>query len=92
MVFVSVVSAWEMAIKIALGRLRFAGTFGEAVDGCRFSRLSIEFPHVEALRQLPPHHGDPFDRMLVAQAKAEGLMLATRDRELERYGIETLRV
>ena len=89
--FVSVVSAWEMAIKVALGRLRFSGTFAEAVETCRFSTMSLDFPHVEALRELPRHHGDPFDRMLVAQAKAEDLTLATHDRYLEKYDVDTLR-
>jgi PIN domain nuclease of toxin-antitoxin system len=89
---VSVVSAWEAAIKAALGRLRFAGAFGAAVDACGFRALSLEFPHVEALRALPPHHSDPFDRMLVAQAQVEGLTLVTRDATLESYPVPTLRV
>jgi PIN domain nuclease of toxin-antitoxin system len=89
-VLVSAASAWEMAIKCALGRLRFEGAFADAVDACGFSRLRIEFAHVEALRALPPHHADPFDRLLVAQAIVEGATLVTHDRALEPYGIATL--
>jgi PIN domain nuclease of toxin-antitoxin system len=89
-VLVSAVSAWEMAIKCALGKLRFEGAFADAVDACGFSRLPVEFEHVEALRALPPHHADPFDRLLVAQAIVEGATLVTHDRALEPYGLATL--
>jgi PIN domain nuclease of toxin-antitoxin system len=88
-VLVSAASAWEMAIKTVLGKLRFAGAFGDAVDECGFTRLPVEFEHVEALRALPAHHADPFDRLLVAQAIVESATLVTHDRALESYGIAT---
>ncbi len=91
-VFVSAVSAWEMAIKSALGRLRFEGTLADATEASGFTPLSLSFAHVEALRGLPAHHTDPFDRMLVAQAASEGLTLVTRDRALDAYDVPKLRV
>ena len=89
-VLVSAASAWEMAIKSTLGKLRFEGTFADAVAACGFTELPVAFVHVEALRALPLHHSDPFDRLLVAQARVEGVTLTTHDRALEPYGIATL--
>jgi PIN domain nuclease of toxin-antitoxin system len=89
-VLVSAVSAWEMAIKSALGRLRFSGSIAHAVDACGFTRLGAEFEHIEALRNLPLHHNDPFDRLLVAQAIAEHATLVTHDHALAPYGVPTL--
>jgi prevent-host-death family protein len=89
-VFVSAASAWEAAIKIALGRLRLPESFGHGVDDSGFDRLSLAFEHAEAAAALPPHHGDPFDRMLVAQAQLEGCTLVTHDRVLSPYGVEVL--
>ncbi len=54
-----------------------------AVEDSEFAKLEITFAHVEALRDLPPHHTDPFDRLLIAQAQREGLTLVTRDRQFE---------
>ena len=89
-VLVSAASAWEMSIKSALGRLRFSGSIAHAVEACRFTRLGVEFEHIEALRSLPLHHNDPFDRLLVAQAIAEHATLVTHDRALAPYGVPTL--
>ena len=85
-VFVSAASAWEVAIKIALGRLRIPEPFGRGVDASGFRRLSIAFEHAEAAAALPPLHGDPFDRMLVAQAQTERLVLLTGDDAVAVYG------
>jgi PIN domain nuclease of toxin-antitoxin system len=92
LVFVSVASAWEAAIKLALGKLRFPGSFEAAVLASRFERLSIAFRHAEAVATLPHHHSDPFDRMLIAQCLCERLVLVTRDRKLAAYGIEIIGV
>jgi PIN domain nuclease of toxin-antitoxin system len=89
-VFVSAASAWEAAIKIALGRLRIPEPFGRGVDESGFRRLMIAFEHAEAAAALPRHHADPFDRMLVAQAQLEGCTLVSRDRALVPYGLTML--
>jgi PIN domain nuclease of toxin-antitoxin system len=90
LVLVSAISAWEIAIKGALGRLRFTGSVAHAVETCRFTRLGVEFEHIEALAGLPLHHKDPFDRLLVAQTLVEGATLVTHDRTLEPYRVPTL--
>ncbi len=90
-VFVSAASAWEAAIKVALGRLRIPEPLEAGVIDSGFERLPIGFAHAELAAALPAHHADPFDRMLVAQARLEGLTLVTGDRRLERYEIDLLR-
>ena len=90
LVFVSAASAWEAAIKSALGKLRLPSSFEIGVVDSGFARLPISFSHAEAAGSLPPHHSDPFDRMLVAQAVAEGLTLATHDRKLAPYDVPIL--
>jgi PIN domain nuclease of toxin-antitoxin system len=86
MVFVSAASAWEIAIKSALGRVRLPRPFSEGVEESGFVELPIAFSHADAVELLPPHHSDPFDRMLIAQAKVERLVLVTHDRNFEMYG------
>jgi PIN domain nuclease of toxin-antitoxin system len=90
MVYVSAASAWEAAIKSQLGKLRFPGSFGEAVAASQFTRLAISFEHAEAVSGLPLHHVDPFDRLLVAQARLEGLTVVSADRQLEPYRVPML--
>ena len=90
LVFVSAASAWEAAIKIALGRLALPEPFGAGVDASGFHRLAIAFEHAEAAGALPRHHADPFDRLLVAQAMLEGCMLVSHDRALEPYSAPVL--
>jgi len=89
-VFVSAASAWEAAIKAALGRLRLPEPFETGVVDSGFERLPILFSHAKAAAHLPRHHTDPFDRMLVAQARTENLTLVTRDRLLEGYDASIL--
>jgi len=89
-VFVSAASAWEAAIKIALGRLTLPEPFSRGVDLIGFRRLAISFEHGEAAAALPRHHGDPFDRMLIAQAQLEGCTLVTHDELIASYGVATL--
>jgi len=89
-VFVSAASAWEAAIKVSLGRLELPDTMEAGVLASGFERLLITFSHAERATALLPHHRDPFDRMLVAQAQAEGLTLVTHDRLLEPYDVEIL--
>jgi len=89
-VFVSAASAWEAAIKAALGRLRLPASIEAGVIDSGFQKLPISFAHAEAAAALPAHHADPFDRMLVAQAGIERLALVTHDRRLQPYDVEIL--
>lgn len=89
-VFVSTATAWEAAIKASLGRLDLPDTVESGVEDSGFEKMQISFSHAEAAAALPPHHGDPFDRMLVAQAIFEGLALVTHDRRLGAYEVSIL--
>ena len=91
LVRVSAASAWEIAIKEAIGRLSTPEPLESAVARSGFLPLPIDFRHARAAGRLPPYHHDPFDRMLVAQALVENLVLVTHDGRLERYGAEILR-
>lgn len=93
-VAISRVSLWEMAVKVALGKLRIdLQRFVRQVPDDGFEWLGIETPHILGLAQVPPHddHKDPFDRLLVAQSFIEPLVLLTADTKLGRYG-PTVRV
>jgi PIN domain nuclease of toxin-antitoxin system len=91
---VSSVSAWEMAVKHALGKLRVDEVvirrFHMHVSGLGAEELPLTAAHVLAAAALPPHHADPFDRMLVAQAQVEGIPLASADEHVLRYGVPRL--
>jgi PIN domain nuclease of toxin-antitoxin system len=89
--FVSAVSVWEAEIKVARGKLKvnFDPETGPIEHG--FDPLPITLAHAAAAGRLPPHHGDPFDRMLVAQAQLEGLTIVTRDPVFDRYPVAVLR-
>jgi PIN domain nuclease of toxin-antitoxin system len=89
-VVASVVSAWEIAIKVSLGKLTSPANLAAAVASCGFEPRTITFEDAEMIRTLPHHHGDPFDRLLVAQALREGMTLVTRDSIFHRYGVATL--
>jgi PIN domain nuclease of toxin-antitoxin system len=88
---VSAASVWEIAIKRALGKLEAPESIVEAIRDAGFETLDITPDHAERAGDLPPHHRDPFDRMLVAQALAEGCTLVTRDDALQVYEVEILR-
>ena len=89
-VYVSAVSGWEVAIKVSLGRLRTKRSVVDAVTQSGFEELPVRLRHAEVLARLPRHHRDPFDRILAAQALAEGLTLVTRDRSFLPYGLKLL--
>ncbi|MGD9883072.1 MAG: type II toxin-antitoxin system VapC family toxin [Reyranella sp.] len=80
-------TVWEISIKRASGRLDFDGDTIASCTASRFQILPILAEHAELAGRLPLHHTDPFDRMLVAQATIEGLVLLTRDRKLTPYGV-----
>lgn len=88
--YVSAASVWEVGIKAALGKLEVpADLFDVAVQaGCR--QLPISWTHAQAASALPLHHSDPFDRMLIAQANCEGLVLASADKMMRLYDVELL--
>jgi len=81
--FVSAASAWEAGIRSALGRLDLPESLEAGVEGSGFEKLPVSLAHAEAAAALPPHHPDPFDRMLIARARMEGLTLQTHDRRFE---------
>lgn len=86
-VFVSAVSIWEVSIKAALGKLSAdSGELLAELEPAGFHLLPITGEHAAAVTHLPPIHADPFDRMLVAQAKIEPLTLLTNDAMLAGYG------
>ena len=89
-VFVSAASAWEISIKKALGKLEAPDNLDSFVEDEGFSKLAISFFHGEKAGELPPLHRDPFDRMLIAQAQAEGLDIVTRDAMIAKYGVKTI--
>lgn len=93
-VFVSSVSLWEIAIKTSLGKLTltrpFADLIPEQLQLHAMEVLPIELPHLAALVTLPWPHRDPFDRLLIAQALAEGLLVISRDPDFQAYPIQVL--
>lgn len=90
-VFVSAASAWEIAIKSALGKISSKRTIESAAAESGFDELPVAFGHSAQLALLPPHHRDPFDRMIIAQAMVEGLTLVTRDSALHPYGVAIIK-
>jgi PIN domain nuclease of toxin-antitoxin system len=93
-IFVSAASVWELAIKVAKGKLRLP-TGGEdriqaAIEAAGFQELPVTMMHAFAIWSLPPLHADLFDRLLAAQCQRENLTLVTNDRLLRRYPIDHL--
>lgn len=86
-VLVSAASAWEIAIKAALGRIHLKDPLSNVVRRCGFEPLPVTFDHAERLNTLPDHHADPFDRLLLVQALVEGLTLVSHDRALQAYAV-----
>jgi PIN domain nuclease of toxin-antitoxin system len=89
-VHVSAVSAWEVAIKRSLGKLTFEGDVAALVETEDFDELPIRIAHALEAESLPHHHRDPFDRMLIAQSRHEGLIILTGDRLFTRYDVELM--
>jgi len=89
-VYVSAAVAWELSIKVNLGKLdaeRLISDLASVLFERRFRRLAISVDHAIRAGALPPHHRDPFDRMLVAQAQALGFSIVSADATLDRYGV-----
>jgi PIN domain nuclease of toxin-antitoxin system len=92
--FVSIVSAWELAIKVGIGKLRLGlpveRFVRDQVDASGFDVLPIELEHGGLVENLPWHHGDPFDRLLAAQAISASLTIVSADKVFARYGVKRL--
>lgn len=86
-IYVSVVSAWEISIKLKSGKLPLKTTLENAFAEPGFEILPLTINHVFELHKLPPIHKDPFDRMIIAQAKTEKLTLITRDEKFIKYRV-----
>ena len=90
-IYISIVSVWEVAIKLSIGKLQVNGGINqiiEAVDDNGFLLLDISLEHITELVKLPFIHRDPFDRMLIAQAKAEDMAIMTADANITEYDIK----
>ena len=91
-VFVSAITGWEIAVKRAKGRLVAPDNLSVLVEERGFTHLPLTFHHAEQAGRLPMHHRDPFDRFLIAQARAEGLILVTRDGHIRQYDVPIMEV
>ncbi|MGW0665478.1 type II toxin-antitoxin system VapC family toxin [Streptomyces sp. NPDC002746] len=91
-VYVSAVSPWEITVKQFLGSFEGPGDLAEQVRDLRFRNLSITGAHGVRAGRLPMVHTDPFDRILIAQAQAEGMVLATRNRWIPQYDVQVMSV
>jgi PIN domain nuclease of toxin-antitoxin system len=89
-VAISAASIWELEIKIAAGKLRIEVELLAEVRRVGYAVLPIAAEHGVTAARLPLHHRDPFDRMLVAQAQLEGLIIVTSDPRFEPYGVATM--
>jgi PIN domain nuclease of toxin-antitoxin system len=92
LVFISAATTWEMMIKKALGKLETPDNIAEMIKENNFKELPITLAHTLTIGQLPKLHHDPFDRMLVAQAKYESLTLITADEKLTAYDVNHLKI
>jgi PIN domain nuclease of toxin-antitoxin system len=86
-VFVSAASVWELRIKEGLGKVTLPVDFGALLRAQPFEALAITFTHADAVRELPLHHRDPFDRLLIAQARSDVLTLLTHDQMVTQYDV-----
>lgn len=90
-VYVSAATAWEISIKRGIGKLKIPRSdYLEELRLHRFTPLNITTEHALAVEGLPPHHKDPFDRMLIAQAQEERLTIVTRDQRMSLYDVKII--
>jgi len=89
-IVISAATIWEIAIKRAIGKLRFDRPIVAAVLALGFEILPVTGSHGEHAGRLPRHHNDRFDRLIIAQAQLEGMVLGTQDRRMRPYGVATL--
>ncbi len=86
-VYISAAVTWEIMIKKSLDKIQIPGDLAQAIKTNEFADLPITVAHTLALEKLPAHHGDPFDRMIIAQAQHEGLTVITRDPDIHKYPV-----
>lgn len=91
MVFLSAAVIWEIRIKQALGKLKIPANFRQVLDKQPLETLAITAEHAHAVKDLPPHHRDPFDRMLIAQATVEGFTIVSGDTNIAKYKIPIIK-
>lgn len=89
-IYISAATSWEISIKRALGKLKVPAEIENIVEDEGFEKLSISFYHGQLAGSLPDLHRDPFDRMLIAQAQAEGLLLVTSDEKILQYSVQVM--
>jgi PIN domain nuclease of toxin-antitoxin system len=89
-VLLSAAVAWEVAIKSSLGKLDAPDDFAATLLGAGAQALPVSIKHAETVKELPWHHRDPFDRLLIAQAMIESAAVATHDGAFHRYGIQVI--
>jgi PIN domain nuclease of toxin-antitoxin system len=92
-IYISLVSAWEIAIKVSIGKLKYTGGVKAFLDDVKmneFRLLDINESHIKLVEELEYHHRDPFDRLLVAAAKENGMTILTTDENIYKYGIPFL--
>jgi PIN domain nuclease of toxin-antitoxin system len=93
-VFLSAASVWEIVIKTAKGKLILPEALAQYITSrmslYRFRPLPVQISHAAHVYELPPHHTDPFDRLLVAQSQMESMPLVTKDEEIQRYEVKTI--
>lgn len=88
--YFSYASIWELSIKIGQGKMTLPDSVEVLLQRARCQTLPIELSHLDVLKSLPPLHGDPFDRLLVAQAQVNKLTLITRDQQIQQYDVTTM--
>jgi len=89
-ILLSAVVAWEIAIKRGIGKLRVANNYVDVMLAAGSRELPVVIAHAQTVETLPPHHSDPFDRLLVAQAMAEDAAIVTNDQRIKRYDVSVL--
>lgn len=87
---VSAVTAYEIGLKATIGKLTVEADLDQTLDDFGLERLPVSWAHADHAGRLPLHHRDPWDRLLVAQAALEGLVIVTADPAIERYGVAVL--
>lgn len=90
LVMISSISIWEIVIKQKTGKVKFLEDINSFLENCPFSLLNLNLEHILQVQELPLLHRDPFDRMLVAQARVEKCVLITSDTQIKQYDVKTL--
>jgi PIN domain nuclease of toxin-antitoxin system len=89
--FLSAATVWELSIKVGLGKLTLSGPYRpwieKAISDLRLIQLPVSVEYADAQSRLPHHHGDPFDRLIIAQALTEGVPVVSADAVFDRYGV-----